>query len=295
MRLLAQKLTQEQSNSIQNLKKRANHENRQICHRTENQPRRARYPPPKATFCLGISNLGVLTDSCQLFEGGATGFHIKGGTTGFHHEAARNFAGRDLHTSARGFGRSESGSHEPDHQSTQSKPVPTQCRRRANFRAALPVRASNRHNEACEISCWHKSEPLRKGTIQHNRMKFLANTRRVLLVAPVSLPIAFQLHAQQISPLVGPRPPKAGGETIVKSTVKGYLRIYTPETPVYDNEGFVGLDNDDYRIVPESGTGARTWFDRSPLALSPGTSWRQIRRESSRLDQAGANYRGVVK
>jgi hypothetical protein len=75
--------------------------------------------------------------------------------------------------------------------------------------------------------------------------------------------------------LVGPRPPKAGGETIVKSTVKGYLRIYTPETPVYDNEGFVGWDNGDYRIVPESGTGARTWFDRSPLALSPGTSWRQ--------------------
>jgi hypothetical protein len=48
------------------------------------------------------------------------------------------------------------------------------------------------------------------------------------------------------------------------------MRLYTPETPVYDNEGFVGWDNDDYRIVPESGKGARTWFDRSPLALSPG-------------------------
>jgi hypothetical protein len=101
-------------------------------------------------------------------------------------------------------------------------------------------------------------------------MKFLANTRRVLLVAAVSLPIAFQLQAQQTSPLVGPRPPKAGDESIVKSTVKGYLRIYTPEIPVYDNEGFLGWDNDDYRIVPESGKGARTWFDRTPLALSPG-------------------------
>ena len=61
--------------------------------------------------------------------------------------------------------------------------------------------SSNRHNEACEIGCWHKSEPLGKRTIQHNRMKFLANTGRVLLVAAVSLPIAFQLQAQQTSPL----------------------------------------------------------------------------------------------
>jgi hypothetical protein len=161
MRLLAQNLTQEQSNSIQIRKNAQNHENRQIYNRpslrTEDQPRRAHYRPPKATFCFGVRDLGVLPDSCQLFEGGTTGIHAKGGTTGFHHEAARNFAGRDLHTSARGFGQSESGSHEPDHQSTQSKPVPTQCRRRANFRAALPVRTSNRHNEACEISCWHKS------------------------------------------------------------------------------------------------------------------------------------------
>jgi hypothetical protein len=49
------------------------------------------------------------------------------------------------------------------------------------------------------------------------------------------------------------------------------LRIYTPETPVYDDEGFAGWDNDNYRIVPESGImHARTWFDRRPLALNPG-------------------------
>jgi len=102
-------------------------------------------------------------------------------------------------------------------------------------------------------------------------MKFLVNTRKVLLVAAVTLPIAFQLHAQQTSPLVGPRPPKAGDERIVRSNVKGYLRIYTPETPVYDDEGLVGWDNDNYRIVPESGiTPARTWFYRRPLALNPG-------------------------
>ena len=101
-------------------------------------------------------------------------------------------------------------------------------------------------------------------------MKFLTSTGKVLLVAAVSLPLAFQLHAQETSPLVGPRPPKAGDERIVRSTVKGYLRVYTPETPVYDDEGLVGWNNDNYRIVPESGTHARTWFDRRPLALDPG-------------------------
>ena len=101
-------------------------------------------------------------------------------------------------------------------------------------------------------------------------MKFPVNTRKVLLMAAVSLPLAFQLHAQQTSPLVGPRPPKAGDERIVRSTVKGYLRIYTPETAAYDEDGFIGWDNDDYRIVPESGGHARTWFYRRPLALNPG-------------------------
>jgi hypothetical protein len=49
------------------------------------------------------------------------------------------------------------------------------------------------------------------------------------------------------------------------------LRVYTPETPVYDEDGPIGWDNDDYRIVPESGiTRARTWFYRRPLALNPG-------------------------
>ncbi len=100
-------------------------------------------------------------------------------------------------------------------------------------------------------------------------MKFLVNT--VLFAAAVTLPLAFQLHAQETSPLVGPRPPEAGDQRIVRSNLKGYLRVYTPETPVYDDEGFAGWDNDNYRIVSESGiTRARTWFDRRPLALNPG-------------------------
>ena len=96
-------------------------------------------------------------------------------------------------------------------------------------------------------------------------MKLAVNTRKVLLVAVVvSLPIAFQLHAQRTSALVGPRPPEAGDERIVKSNVKGYLQVYTPEIPVYDEDGLTGWDNDDYRIAPESGTHARTWFTGVP-------------------------------
>jgi hypothetical protein len=101
-------------------------------------------------------------------------------------------------------------------------------------------------------------------------MTFPINTRKVLLAAAVSLPMAFQLHAQQTSPLVGPRPPKAGDERIVRSTSEGYLRVYTPEIPVYDDDGQVGWDNENYSIVSESGGRARTWFDRRPLALKPG-------------------------
>jgi hypothetical protein len=101
-------------------------------------------------------------------------------------------------------------------------------------------------------------------------MKFLVNTPKVLLLVAATLPIAFQLHAQEFSPLVGPRPPKAGDERIVRSTVEGYLRVYTPEIPVYDDDGQIGWDNDNYRIVPESGGRARNWFDRRPLMLKPG-------------------------
>jgi hypothetical protein len=101
-------------------------------------------------------------------------------------------------------------------------------------------------------------------------MRFLVNTRKVLLLVAATLPIAFQLHAQEFSPLVGPRPPKAGDERIVRSTVEGYLRVYTPEIPVYDDDGQIGWDNDNYRIVPESWGRARNWFDRRPLMLKPG-------------------------
>ena len=120
------------------------HENCQIHHRPEGQPPHTRFSSPKAAFCRGICNLGV-PNGFELFEGG---------TTGFHHDAARNFAGRDLHTSARTserLGRFEPGNYEPDYQSTQSAPVPTQRRRRANFRAIPEVHASNHYHKACEI------------------------------------------------------------------------------------------------------------------------------------------------
>jgi hypothetical protein len=94
--------------------------------------------------------------------------------------------------------------------------------------------------------------------------------KSILLLAAVTFPIAFPLYAQQTSPLVGPRPSNVGDEKIVKSPGQGYLRVYTPEIPLYDDDGLVGRDNEDYRIIPESGGRARTWFHRRPLALSPG-------------------------
>jgi hypothetical protein len=106
---------------------------------------------------------------------------------------------------------------------------------------------------------------------KHNPLKFL-NTRKVLLLVVATLPIAFQLHAQQTYPLVGPRPPKAGDERIVRSNLKGYLQVYTPEIPVYpfyDDDHSNVWKNDNYRIVPESGGRARTWFYRRPLVLNP--------------------------
>ena len=103
------------------------------------------------------------------------------------------------------------------------------------------------------------------------RMKFLVVTPRVLLPLAASLSIAIQVHAQQISTPVGPRPPKAGDEKIVRSTSEGYLRVYTPEIPVYDEDGFIGWDNENFRIAPAVGGGrAKTWFDRRPMTLNPG-------------------------
>ena len=61
---------------------------------------------------------------------------------------------------------------------------------------------------------------------QHNRMKIPVNTRKVVLLAAVALPIMSPLHAQQSSPIVGPRPPKAGDEKIIRSTSDGYLHVY---------------------------------------------------------------------
>jgi hypothetical protein len=104
-------------------------------------------------------------------------------------------------------------------------------------------------------------------------MKLLSKRRKALLLAVASLALALQLDAQETSRLVGPRPPKAGDERIVRSTVMGYLRVYTPEIPVYplsDDDATILWKNDNYRIVPESGGRRRTWFHRRPLALNPG-------------------------
>jgi hypothetical protein len=64
--------------------------------------------------------------------------------------------------------------------------------------------------------------------------------------------IAFPLYAQQTFPLVGPRPSQVGDEKIVKSPGQGYLRVYTPQIPLYDEDGLIGWDNDNYRIIPGS-------------------------------------------
>jgi hypothetical protein len=82
--------------------------------------------------------------------------------------------------------------------------------------------------------------------------------------------MSFPLHAEQTSALVGPRPVKAGDQRIVRSNGEGYLRVYTPEIPIYDEDGLVGWENDNYRIVPESGGSALIWFHRRPLGLKPG-------------------------
>ena len=100
--------------------------------------------------------------------------------------------------------------------------------------------------------------------------------KSILLLAAVTFVIVFPLYAQQISPLVGPRPSQVGDEKIVKSPGQGYLRVYTPEIPLWDEDGLIGWDNDDYRIIPESGGRARTWFDQRPLALNPGTYYVEL-------------------
>lgn len=104
--------------------------------------------------------------------------------------------------------------------------------------------------------------------------------RKILLLAAVTLALSIPLHAQPNSPLVGSRPPKAGDEKIVKSAAQGYLRVFTPERQIYEPaaETFV-WENGNYRVRPESGEKARTWFHRRPLALAPGNYVVQIRDE----------------
>ena len=66
------------------------------------------------------------------------------------------------------------------------------------------------------------------------------------------LPMAFPLYASQHSPLVGPRPPKAGDEKIIKSSSQGYLRIFTPERKVVEGDNNNVWIQDNYRVRLDS-------------------------------------------
>ena len=129
------------------------YENYQICHRPAPDPRVKRhlraFLRAKTGFCSGIRNLGVLPDGCRFF---------KGRTTGFPHDAARNNSPLATSTQAQGPLTTSADLNEADMSQIinqiDERPVPTQCRRRANFRAALLIRASNPHNRACEIRLW---------------------------------------------------------------------------------------------------------------------------------------------
>jgi len=85
------------------------------------------------------------------------------------------------------------------------------------------------------------------------------------------LPMAFPLHASQHSPLVGPRPPKAGDEKIIRSPSQGYLKIFTPERQVIEGDNMHVWIQDNYRVGSKADGKARTGYYRRPLALDPGT------------------------
>ncbi|CAN5750834.1 hypothetical protein BH09VER1_BH09VER1_12090 [soil metagenome] len=119
--------------------------------------------------------------------------------------------------------------------------------------------------------------------------------RKILLLAAVTLPLAFQLHAQPSSQLVGPRPPKAGDEKIVKSSSQGYLRVFTPEDHVYDPilEDFV-WENGNYGVRPQTSAKARTWFHGRSLALTPGVYIVEIRDDNYKADIRAAIKPGRI-
>ncbi|HEY5814313.1 MAG TPA: hypothetical protein VIT23_16870 [Terrimicrobiaceae bacterium] len=116
-------------------------------------------------------------------------------------------------------------------------------------------------------------------------MKMPIHIRRIMLLAAATLSLTFPLHAQQSTPPVGPRPPKAGDEKIVKSPYRGYLRVFTPEREVYIPlaEIFV-WENSNYRVRPESNGKTQTGFHRRPLALDPGIYVVEIREDNYNAD-----------
>ncbi len=102
-------------------------------------------------------------------------------------------------------------------------------------------------------------------------MKTPTKRCKLLLLAAAMLPMAFPLYASQHSPLVGPRPPKAGDEKIIKSSSQGYLRIFTPERKVVEGDNNNVWIQDNYRVRLDSDGKAKTGYYRRPMELDPGT------------------------
>jgi hypothetical protein len=118
--------------------------------------------------------------------------------------------------------------------------------------------------------CWHEiREPIGSQTSvkayeisrQQTQRSAAGRSRIVISISP-SCPRKLTIG--------GPAAVRTGHEKIVKSAREGYLRVYTPEVPIYDEDGFIWSDNDNYRVVPESKGPVQTWFNERPLALKPG-------------------------
>jgi hypothetical protein len=137
----------------------------------------------QAKFSDENSGFGLFDRWCELSKIGRTVY--------FYPVAAHDFY---FHASTRitqQFSRSESGGHEPDHQSTQSAPVPTQCHRRAStcFRAALRVPASKDYHQPREVERRARTHFENCGTLDSNRKLLTKMVSRLGIIA------SFQSHA----------------------------------------------------------------------------------------------------